>query len=103
MLTALAIAFKDLRQSFRSAFLLGMMFAAPLLITGLIYFAFGGLAQNDAPASLAELRVIMVNQDAPPAGSPALGGLIVSYMQDERMPEWLIVSTENDPALARET
>ena len=37
----LDIAFKDLTRSFRSAFAVGMMFVAPLLITGLIYFAFG--------------------------------------------------------------
>lgn len=103
MNTVLTIAFKDLRQSFRSAFLLGMMLAAPLLITGLIYFAFGGFTRSDTPASMAELRVIMVNQDQPAADSPALGDLVVSYMQDERMPDWLTVSVENDPAAARAT
>ena len=39
----LDIALKDLVRSFRSAFLLVMMFVAPLLITGLIYLAFGGM------------------------------------------------------------
>jgi len=44
----LAIALKDLTQSFRSLFAIGMMVAAPLLITGLIYFAFGGLSGASA-------------------------------------------------------
>ena len=36
----LDIAFKDMVRSFRCGFMLIMMFVAPLLITGLIYFAF---------------------------------------------------------------
>ena len=39
----LDIAFKDLTRSFRSAFAIGMMVVAPLMLTGLIYFAFGGM------------------------------------------------------------
>ena len=35
------VALKDLLRSLRSAFLLVMMFVAPLLLTALIYFAFG--------------------------------------------------------------
>ncbi len=42
----LDIALKDLFHSLRSAFLLVMMFVAPLLITGLIYLAFGGLIDS---------------------------------------------------------
>ena len=43
---ALDIALKDLVRSWRSAFTLVMMFVAPLLITGLIYMAFGGLGSG---------------------------------------------------------
>ena len=39
----LDIALKDLMRSMRNFFLVGMTFAAPLLFTGLIYFAFGSL------------------------------------------------------------
>ena len=39
----LDIALKDLIRSSRSFFLIGMMFFAPLLLVGLIYFAFGGI------------------------------------------------------------
>ena len=46
----LDIALKDLLRSFRSAFALVMMFVAPLLITGLIYFAFGSMLGGDVDA-----------------------------------------------------
>ena len=46
------IALKDLTRSVRSLFAIGMMIGAPLVITALIYFAFGGAAQGttDLPA-----------------------------------------------------
>jgi hypothetical protein len=37
------IALKDMLRYFRSAFAVGMMLVVPLLITGLIYAAFGGV------------------------------------------------------------
>ena len=43
----IAIAFKDLTRSVRSYFLIGMTLAAPLLITLLIYFAFGSMKSGD--------------------------------------------------------
>ena len=84
------IALKDLTQSFRSLFAVGMMFAAPLLITGLIYFAFGGLASGDAGSSLPDLNVVVVNQDQPTGDIPRLGELLVSYLQEDSMPDWLV-------------
>jgi len=61
----LDIAFKDLTRSFRSLFAIGMMVGAPLLITGLIYFAFGGghTSASDLPA----VKVGVVNADQLPA------------------------------------
>ena len=84
------IALKDLTQSFRSLFAVGLMFAAPLLITGLIYFAFGGLASGDAGSSLPDLNVVVVNQDQPTGDIPRLGELLVSYLQEDSMPDWLV-------------
>ena len=95
------IALKDLKQSFRSLFAVGMMFAAPLLITGLIYFAFGGLAGGDSGSSLPDLNVVVVNQDLPGEESPRLGELLVSYLQEDSMPGWLVVREMQDEPSAR--
>ena len=86
----LYIALKDMLRSARSMFALGMMLIAPLLVTGLIYFAFSGLASGDSN-QLADFRVVVVNRDQPPANAPALGEMMVDFLQDERMPDWLVV------------
>ena len=57
MLKIIDIALKDLTRSFRSLFALGMMVGAPLLITGLIYFAFGGAAQGSADLPAVNARI----------------------------------------------
>jgi uncharacterized membrane protein len=46
------IAIKDFIRSLRSRFAIGMMIFAPLVITGLIFAAFGGSTQDtlDLPA-----------------------------------------------------
>ena len=61
----LDIALKDLVHSFRSAFLLVMMFVAPLLITGLIYLAFGGMITRTGGVTLPKATVLIVNLDQP--------------------------------------
>ncbi len=60
----LDIAFKDLTRSFRSMFAIGMMVIAPLMLTGLIYFAFGGMSGGDV--SMNAIRVGVVNADQLP-------------------------------------
>ena len=55
------IALKDLLRSFRSLFMIGMTIAAPLMLTGLIYFAFGGMSGGDV--SLTPIKVGLVNAD----------------------------------------
>ncbi len=83
------IALKDLLRSFRSLFAVGMMVAAPLLITGLIYFAFGGA--GDEQPSMPAVRVGLVNEDAPPTESPFnLGQMMIEMFEDESVSEWLI-------------
>ena len=62
------IAIKDLLHSLRSAFLLVMMFVAPLLITGLIYLAFGGLIDGGGGMTLPRPTVLLVNLDQPDPG-----------------------------------
>jgi ABC-2 type transport system permease protein len=99
----LDIALKDLLRSFRSYFAVGMMFGAPLLITGLIFMAFGGLSAGTGKFNLPPLSVAIVNQDHPATGSMNLGQSLVSYLRDERMPAWLKVNELSDEASARNT
>jgi ABC-2 type transport system permease protein len=95
------IALKDLLRSFRSLFAVGMMIAAPLLLTGLIYFAFSGLGSEDGSAQLPDIQVAVVNLDQEQPDLPHLGEMVVTFLQDERMPDWLIVSELDDEAQAR--
>ncbi len=97
----LDIAFKDLVRSFRSSFLLGMMFVVPLLITGLIYFAFSGLLGSQGAATLPTTRVLVVNLDEPGAtqGIDA-GKQLVAFLQTEGL-AFLQVALASSEAEAR--
>lgn len=97
----LDIALKDLMRSYRSAFAVGMMVVVPLLITGLIYFAFGGLSAGTGRFNLPPLGVVLVNADEPAAGQPALGQLLIDYFNDPAMPDWLVITTAATEAEAR--
>jgi ABC-2 type transport system permease protein len=99
---ALDIAFKDLKRSLRSTFLLGMMFAAPLLIVGLIYFAFGSMTSGDV--SMTAIKVGVVNLDQQPedaAIEAALGESIRGMFFDESVQSWITASDYPDEAAAR--
>lgn len=98
----LTIAFKDLTRSFRSVFAVGMMVVAPLLLIGLINFAFGGASKGstDMPA----VRVGIVNADRLPAGTPleqALGDSMRGMFYDESVASWITAADYNDQASAR--
>lgn len=98
----LDIAFKDLIRSTRSLFLIGMAFAAPLLLTGLIYFAFGSIAGGDL--SMPNISVGVVNMDVLPADAPLdapLGENIRSMFFDESVKSWITASDYPDEAAAR--
>lgn len=95
------IAFKDLLRSFRSLFAIGMMFVAPLLITGLIYFAFGGLSAGTGKFNLPPLKILVVNLDQPQSADLNLGQTLIDFLHDPRMPAWLEISTTNTEAAAR--
>jgi ABC-2 type transport system permease protein len=94
------IALKDLKRSFRSLFAIGMTFAAPLLITGLIYMAFGGMGSGNT--ELPVTKVVVVNQDTPPAGSPDFGGMIIDMFRDPSVSKWLQASEITDEAEAQD-
>ena len=61
----LDIALKDLTRSFRSAFAIGMMVVAPLMLTGLIYFAFGGMSSGDVSMTAIKVGVVKRRASVP--------------------------------------
>ena len=99
----LDIAFKDLLRSLRTPFALVMMFGAPLLITGLLYFAFGSLAGGD-DLNLQAVRVQVVNLDyaGSRSGGLAAGEMLVEFLQSDDLGELLEVTVAADEAMARE-
>ncbi len=98
----LDIALKDLTRSFRSAFAVGMMVVAPLLLTGLIYFAFGGMSGGDV--SMTAIKVGVVNADKLPADAPLdapIGDNVRMMFFDESVKSWIAASDYPDEAAAR--
>lgn len=96
------IALNDLTRSFRSAFTIGMAVVAPLMLTGLIYFAFGGLSGGDV--SMTAIKVGLVNADTVPADSPLgvpVGDNIRAMFFDESVESWIEASDYPDEAAAR--
>ena len=79
------LAIKDLSHTFRSVFSLVMMFGAPLLITGLLYFAFGGLASSEGGFNMLVTKVQVVNLDQVPDRTSgfAAGQMLVDFLQNE--------------------
>ncbi len=96
------IALKDLLRSLRSAFLLVMMFLAPLLITGILYFAFGSQAKAEASFALPPVRVRVANLDQPGSGAAlAAGELLADYLQGGHLADVVQVTAAPDEASAR--
>src|SRR5512141_1431810 len=91
------IAFKDLIRSTRSLFLIGMAIVAPLLLTALIYFAFGSISSGTM--SMASIKVGVVNADVLPADAPLeapLGENIRTMFFDDSVKSWLTASDYAD-------
>jgi ABC-2 type transport system permease protein len=99
MAQILAIAYKDFLRSVRSLFALGMMVVAPLLITGLISLAFGGLASGSG--DMAAMRVLVLNADQPAPQQYKFGEMVLPFLQDEKMPGWLQAEAATDESAAR--
>lgn len=93
------LAIKDLKRSMRSYFLLGMTLLAPLLITGLIFFAFGGVSSGES-SDMPTISVGMVNLDQPPP-APTYGDSLYAMFTDPSMPTWLVVSQFPNESAAR--
>jgi len=99
----LDIAFKDMTRSFRSVFAIGMMVVAPMLLTGLIYFAFGGMSSGDV--SMTAIKVGVVNADQLPADAvleAPIGDNVRSMFFDESVASWITATDYPDEASARE-
>lgn len=98
----LDIAFKDLLRSTRNFFLIGMTLVAPLFITGLIYFAFGGLQSGNV--SMTAIKVGVVNADTLTADAPLevpIGKNIRDMFFDDSVKSWITASDYPDEASAR--
>ncbi len=96
------VALKDLKRVFRSIFALVMMFGAPLLISGLLYFAFGGLANNDGSFSLPQTRLVIANQDTVSSNSEFKAGeMLVNFLQNEELTDVLEISIAPTESNAR--
>ena len=106
------LVWKDLRRMFRSPFAVGMAFIAPLLITGLLYLAFGGLSSGSSGISITRLVVVDLDQAVPGIeakasaivtqvlSAPALSSLFrLSSVSDEATARRLLVGREADLAL----
>ena len=93
------IAFKDLFHTFRSPFSLVMMFVAPLLITGLLYFAFGSLTGDSKGITVPRTRVEVANLDR--AGEIDAGQMMVDFLQNSDLEEVMDVSVIKDEVSAR--
>jgi ABC-2 type transport system permease protein len=97
------VALKDLKRVFHSAFALIMMFGAPLLLAGLLYFAFGGLARGGTAFNLARTRVVIANLDQEgAANSPFKAGeMLISFLRDDSLVQMLEITMAQDEASAR--
>jgi ABC-2 type transport system permease protein len=99
----IAIAFKDITRSVRSLFLIGMTLAAPLLITLLIYFAFGSL-NGGGTVSMAPIKIGVVNADLLPADSQLevpLGQNVHDMFFDDSVSSWILASDFADETAVR--
>jgi ABC-2 type transport system permease protein len=103
MMKILDITLKDLKRTFLSAFSVAMMFGAPLLITGLLYFAFGGLTSGGSGFSLPATKVLVANLDQPGSqgASFAAGDMLVKFLQDESLSEVLTIHLASSESEAR--
>lgn len=95
------LALKDLKCLMKKPFNLVMMFGAPFLITGLLYFAFGGMADGGENFNLQEVQVQVVNLDQS-QGNMALGSTLIKFLQNEEFSKLLEIHVASNETEARE-
>jgi ABC-2 type transport system permease protein len=100
---SLEIALKDMRRTFKTPFALVMMFGVPLLITGLLYFAFGSLAGgNDTDLQAVRVQVANLDQPGGQGGGLAAGRMLVDFLQSEGAADLVDLTVAADERTARE-
>jgi ABC-2 type transport system permease protein len=110
------IALKDLTRSMRSTFAVLFMFGVPLLVTGMFYFMFGNIANNEEAFDLPITRVVIVNLDEgtpdmqldasmigtlPGQSVDNLGKLIALTLQSKGFSDLLEVTDDSDITSAK--
>ena len=99
---ALDIAFKDMLRSSRnlSVWIFGLV--VPLLMSGIFYFAFGGLG-DEGGFNLAVTNVVVVNQDQPAAqaGGFSAGQILADFVRSDGLKSILAVTEMSDATSAR--
>lgn len=91
----LDIAIKDLLRSTRSAIALVFMFGIPILVTGLFYFMFGRIANQDS-FELPSTRVAIVNLDQSAPRLQASSGAIPGGIKASTMSELVVEVLQNE-------
>lgn len=113
------VAFKEMRQSFRSLTGIMFMFVVPILVTLLFSFLFGGAGEGDS-FTLPQTSLLLVNLDEgelPDSASfdgnmtgnqefdfspvASMGELLVQILQGDAFADLLTVSVAADAAAAR--
>jgi len=101
----LAIAFKDLRSTARNIPALAMMLAAPLALSALLGFAFGG--GNGFSIAATKVAVVNLDRSVPTAGAqpaqPAAGQTVVGIMNSKDLKDILAVTSKPTVAAARKS
>ena len=99
---ALDITFKDMLRSSRnlSVWIFGLV--VPLLMSGIFYFAFGGLS-DEGGFNLAVTKVVVVNQDQPvaQAGGFSAGQILADLITSDSLKSILAVTEMSDATSAR--
>ena len=98
---SLFIALKDLRSALRSRVVIGVSVALPLLITGLIFLAFGGLRSGRKAPEIAVTKVGVVSLESPTAGKAYFGQALVELLRLPELAKLFSVSDFADEASAR--
>jgi ABC-2 type transport system permease protein len=94
-----AIASKDLRSTFRNVPALVMMLAAPLALSALLGFAFGGGSGYSVAAT--KVAVVDLDRPAPGAQAPAAGSSVVDIMRSDGLKDLLTVTEMQSAEAAR--
>jgi ABC-2 type transport system permease protein len=98
----IAIVIKDLTRSYRSAGFIGMAIIAPLLLIGVVYFAFGGLFSGASSES--KIEIGLVNADTLSPGVPmskSLGESLSSLFFDAGTNSWFKAGEYKNEASAQ--